>query len=208
MNNDFESAQGKKKRIIANILLISTTILWGSSFIITKNLTQNIPIFLYLGIRFFIAFVGFCPYFIRFKKINKRVLFLGFLTGLIYYFGIFFQTWGIQTTTAGKTAFITGLSTIMVPFIIWIGFKKKLNKRIWIAVIISVVGMGFLLLEGASGIIRGRDAGARPCDCGVRRGSHIRGRPDSFGHGCRSLARGGRTVIGLCLRCDRSMQGG
>ena len=155
MNNDIESTQGKKNRIIANILLISTTILWGSSFIITKNLTQTVPIFLYLGIRFLIAFVGFCPYFIRIKKINKRILTLGILTGVIYYFGIFFQTWGIQTTTAGKTAFITGLSTIMVPFIIWIGFKIKLNKRIWIAVVISVVGMAFLLLEGTSGIIIG-----------------------------------------------------
>lgn len=155
MNNDFESNQEKKNRIIANILLISTTVLWGSSFIITKNLTQTVPIFFYLGIRFLIAFVGFCPYFIRIKKINRRILFLGILTGVIYHFGIFFQTWGIQTTTAGKTAFITGLSTIMVPFIIWIGFKKTLKKRIWIAVIISVVGMAFLLLEGASGIIIG-----------------------------------------------------
>jgi len=155
MSNDIESTQGKKKRIIANLLLISTTVLWGSSFIITKNLTQNVPIFLYLGIRFLIALIGFCPYLIRIKKINKRLLFLGFLSGLIYFLGIVFQTWGIQTTTAGKTAFITGLSTIMVPFIIWIGFKQTLKKKIWTAVIISVVGMGFLLLEGASGIIIG-----------------------------------------------------
>lgn len=155
MNNDIESTQRNKNRIIANILLISTTILWGSSFIITKNLTQNIPIFFYLGIRFLIAFIGFCPCFIRIKKIDKRILFLGILTGVIYFLGIFFQTWGIQTTTAGKTAFITGLSTIMVPFIIWIGFKKTLKKRIWIAVITSVIGMAFLLLEGTSGIIIG-----------------------------------------------------
>jgi len=66
-----------------------------------------------------------------------------------------FQTFGVQTTTAGKAAFITGLSTIMVPFITWIGFKKTLKKRIWIAVIVSVIGMAFLLLEGESGIIFG-----------------------------------------------------
>ena len=125
MNNDIESIQGKKNRTNANILLISTTILWGSSFIITKNLTQNVPIFLYLGIRFLIAFVGFCPYFIRIKKINKRILYLGILTGAIYFFGIFFQTWGIQTTTAGKTAFITGLSTIMVPLLSGLDSKKN-----------------------------------------------------------------------------------
>jgi len=89
------------------------------------------------------------------KKLNKKIVLLGSLTGLIYYLGIFFQTWGIQTSTAGKTAFITGLSTIIVPFITWIGFKKSLKKRIWMAVMISVTGMAFLLLEGASGIIIG-----------------------------------------------------
>jgi drug/metabolite transporter (DMT)-like permease len=147
--------QVPRLKIIANILLISTTILWGTSFIITKTLTENLPIFLYLGIRFSIAIIGFFPYLIRIKKFNKKILLFGCLTGLIYFFGIFFQTWGIQTTTAGKAAFVTGLSTVMVPFITWIGFKKSLKKRIWVAVIFSMVGMAFLLLEGASGFIIG-----------------------------------------------------
>ncbi|MFW9938971.1 MAG: DMT family transporter [Candidatus Thorarchaeota archaeon] len=155
MKNDNNNHSITKYRIAANVLLIMTTILWGTSFIITKNLTQTLPIFIYLGIRFSIAILGFFPYFIRIKKMNKKILLLGSLTGLLYYFGILFQTWGIQTTTAGKTAFITGLSTIMVPFITWIGFKKALNKKIWIAAIISVAGMAFLFLEGTYGIIIG-----------------------------------------------------
>ena len=149
----------KKYRInpktIANILLVLTTLLWGTSFIITKNLTQEVPIFLYLGIRFSIAILGFIPYFIRIKRINKRILLFGTLTGLLYYFAIVFQTLGIQTTTAGKAAFITGLSTIMVPFITWLGFRKAIKKRVWLAVIISISGMVFMLLEGESTIIIG-----------------------------------------------------
>ena len=149
----------KKYRInpktIANILLVLTTLLWGTSFIITKNLTQEVPIFLYLGIRFSIALIGFIPYLIRIKRMNKKILLFGTLTGLIYYFAIVFQTLGIQTTTAGKAAFITGLSTIMVPFITWLGFRKAIKKRVWLAVVISISGMVFLLLEGESNIIIG-----------------------------------------------------
>jgi len=155
MKNHTECINQSKYKITANILLISTTILWGTSFIITKTLTQSLPMFFYIGIRFLIAIIGLFPYFIRIKKFNKKILLLGSLTGLIYYFGIVFQTWGLQTTTAGKTAFITGLSTTMVPFISWIGLKKAIKKRIWVAVIISVLGMAILLLEGASGIIIG-----------------------------------------------------
>ena len=142
-------------KTIANILLVLTTLLWGTSFIITKNLTQEVPVFLYLGIRFSIAIIGFIPYLIRIKRMNTKILLFGTLTGLMYYFAIVFQTLGIQTTTAGKAAFITGLSTIMVPFIAWIGLKKALKKRVWLAVIISIIGMVFLLLEGESGIIIG-----------------------------------------------------
>ena len=143
-------------KTIANILLVLTTLLWGTSFIITKNLTQEVPIFLYLGIRFSIAILGFIPYLIlRIKRINKKILLFGTLTGLMYYFAIVFQTFGIQATTAGKAAFITGLSTIMVPFITWLGFRKAIKKRVWLAVIISMSGMVFLFLEGEANVIIG-----------------------------------------------------
>jgi len=142
-------------KTVANILLVLTTLLWGTSFIITKNLTQEVPIFLYLGIRFSIAIIGFIPYFIRIKRINKKILLFGTLTGLMYYFAIVFQTLGMRTTRAGMAAFITGLSTIMVPFITWVGFKKPIKKRVWLAVIISISGMVFLSLEEESSDITG-----------------------------------------------------
>ncbi len=153
---DYSKSQGSpKKKVIANILLILTTLLWGTSFILTKNLTQEVPIFLYLGIRFSIAIIGFIPYLIRIKRLNKKILLYGTLTGLLFYAVMVFQTLGIQTTTAGKAAFITGLSTIMVPFITWLGFRKAIKKRVWLAVIVSISGMVFLLLEGESNIIIG-----------------------------------------------------
>ena len=155
MEDNTKTQGSSKTRIVANILLILTTLLWGTSFIITKNLTQEVPVFLYLGIRFSIALFGFIPYLIRIKRVNKKILLFGTLTGLLYYVAIVFQTLGIQTTTAGKAAFITGLSTIMVPFITWLGFRKAIKKRVWLAVVISISGMVLLLLEGESNIIIG-----------------------------------------------------
>ncbi len=144
-----------RRNIIAIFLLIITTVLWGTSFIITKNITENIPIFLYLGLRFLIAFLGFIPFFPHFKNLNKKIIIMGLITGTLYFFGMVFQTYGLQSTTAGKTGFITGLSTVIVPFIAWLGYKKPLNIRIWIAVMLSLIGMAFLLLEGESGFIIG-----------------------------------------------------
>jgi drug/metabolite transporter (DMT)-like permease len=144
-----------KRSTIAIILLILTTILWGTSFIITKNITQEVPVFFFIGLRFIIAFLGFLPFLFHLKKLNKETLLMGIITGIIYFLGFTIQTTGLQTTTAGKAGFITGLSAIFVPFIAWFGFKKPLSKRIWGAVALSVIGMAFLLLEGESGVILG-----------------------------------------------------
>ncbi len=145
----------KWQKIISIILLVLTTVLWGTTFIITKNLTKSIPIFLYLGLRYFIAFLVFLPFLYQLKTINKKLIIGGVFTGTLYFFSIVFQTFGIQTTTAGKAGFITGLSTIMVPFLTWIIRKKKVSYRIWFAVVLSLIGMAFLLLENESGVILG-----------------------------------------------------
>ena len=159
MENAFTFKTITKKTIIANILLILTTILWGTTFIITKTLTKDIPIFLYLGLRYLLGTIGFIPLFFHFKNFNKKILLVGILTGFIYYLLMVFQTYGLQTTTAGKAGFITGLSTVMVPFITWFFYKRKVKYRIWIAVGLSVIGMALLLieklLENESGIIIG-----------------------------------------------------
>ncbi|MFX0032739.1 MAG: DMT family transporter [Promethearchaeota archaeon] len=143
------------KEILAIILLVLTTILWGTTFIITKTLTQEIPIFLYLGVRYLFGTIGFIPLFFHFKFINKKIIFLGTTTGFIYFLSMVFQTYGLQTTTPGKAGFITGLSTVIVPFLAWFISKKRVNFRIWIAVILSVGGMALLLLENESGMIVG-----------------------------------------------------
>ena len=137
------------------VLLVLTTVLWGTSFIITKNLTQTLPVFLYMTLRFSIAIIGFLPYLFHFRRIDKKSVIGGFLTGLIFFVSMAFQTAGIQTTSAGKAAFITALGTIIVPFIAWIGFKKKINIRIWIALPFCFIGTSLLLLEGESGIVIG-----------------------------------------------------
>ncbi len=152
-NNNFTPSS--KNRLIAILLLIITTILWGSTFIISKNIIQNVPIFFYLGMRFLFALLIFTPYLVNVKKFNKRVIGFGLLTGVIYWISIVIQTFGLLTTTAGKGGFLTGLNTVMVPFLAWLFYKKAPNNRIWVAVGLSVFGMALLLLEGEGRLVIG-----------------------------------------------------
>lgn len=155
MVSTIESDTSRRLKIIAIIFLILTTFLWGSSFIITRNIVQEIPVFLYIGIRFSFALLGYVPFLKHFRKINKKVIIYGFITGLLYFLSIITQALGLQTTSAGKAAFITGLSTIMVPFIMRLGYKTPLKKRIWLAATLATIGIGVLFLEGVTGVLIG-----------------------------------------------------
>ena len=156
MEKEGTAQNSLRLRMLSTIALILTTLLWGTTFIITKTITQGLPIFLYLFLRYSISLIGFLPILIlRFRGFNKKLIYAGIVSGAIYFISMVFQTYGLQTTTAGKAGFITGLGTVMVPFISWAIFKKRIKIRIWMAAVISVVGMGFLLLEGESGVIIG-----------------------------------------------------
>jgi drug/metabolite transporter (DMT)-like permease len=144
-----------KTKLTANLVMILATVFWGSTFIITKILIQNVPVFLFLGIRYLFALIGFAPFFLRLKKINKKIIYMAVLTGLPYFLAIIFQTFGLQTTTAGKSGFITALYSIFVPIIAWLLFKKQIQRKIWIAVPISIVGVALLTLQGEFGIVVG-----------------------------------------------------
>lgn len=155
MVDSTKSGISSKKSKIAIFLLILTTILWGTSFVITKSITEQVPIFLYISLRFAIALIGFLPFFAHLRYLKKKILVMAFITGMLYFFGFAIQTFGLQTTTAGKTGFITGLSTVIVPFITWILYKKTIGWRLWVAIALSVVGMAFLLLENEAGVVIG-----------------------------------------------------
>lgn len=155
MSENVDIVSLSKRRLVAVILFVFITLLWGMSIIITKNIIKEIPLYIYITLRYFIALLGFAPFFVRMKHLNKKVIWMGGFTGLIYFLSMVFQTQGLETTTAGKAGFITGLGTIMVPFFAWVIFKKPIKKRIWLAVPLSMLGMALLLLEKESDLVIG-----------------------------------------------------
>jgi drug/metabolite transporter (DMT)-like permease len=71
-------------------------------------------------------------------------------TGVIFLIGYAFQTFGLRYTGAGRAAFITGLSTIMVPLILVLLFHERLKMRPVIGALLATCGMAVLGIEGAA----------------------------------------------------------
>lgn len=100
----------------AEFYLLSITIIWGSTFILTKQVLGSASPFVYIALRFAIASVLFVLlFFKRLKSIPKSALVKGSILGLLLSAGFVLQTLGLQYTSASKSAFITGMMVVFTP---------------------------------------------------------------------------------------------
>jgi drug/metabolite transporter (DMT)-like permease len=132
---------------IAFGLLVSAAVLFGSTLIVTKLGTQTVPIFLFIGIRHLIALLCYIPLMGKLRQLKKDVVIAALITGSMNFLFVTFQTYGLQTTTAGKGGFITSLYVMLTPVLAWVIFKAKIELKQWIAIIISVNGLIILFLD-------------------------------------------------------------
>jgi drug/metabolite transporter (DMT)-like permease len=75
------------------------------------------------------------------------------MIGIFLFAGYLFQTLGLQTTTPPKSAFLTGLATVMVPLLGALVYSIKPQVSEVVGVLAATLGMGLMTLEGPIGSI-------------------------------------------------------
>jgi len=136
-----------ENKLIAQICLVITTAIWGITFIMVKEALNDAPPYAFATWRFLIA--GLCNLLFithQFKSFTKIEIIGGFFCGILLHAGYAFQNYGLQLTSASKSAFITGISILIVPFILWFFQKKSISIKTWLAVLIALIGL-FLLIN-------------------------------------------------------------
>ena len=138
----------EKKIILADLALLFVALLWGGGFVAVKEAVNHIPPFYLISIRFGAsAILISLIYWKKLKEIQKEDLTIGILVGFFLFLGFAAQTSGAQFTSAGKSAFLTAVNVIIVPFAGWILYKNKLDSRTVIAAILCLIGIAFLTLR-------------------------------------------------------------
>ena len=131
----------------AELLLVSTTFIWGSTFVIVKGALADAAPFPFIAIRF--ALAGFLMWiFMARGRLDPKVLLPGVLLGTMLFAGYAFQTWGLVFTSPSKSAFITGFSVILVPLIsIFHGYRLRVANALGAA--LGLLGLYFLVAPSA-----------------------------------------------------------
>lgn len=136
------------KQLKADLALLAVTAVWGSTFVITKNILNNISTYNFLALRFILAFIiSGIIFYKNMLKIDKKTILYGFLIGAILFLGYAFQTIGLNYTTPSKSGFITGFSVVIVPIISSISAKKLPYKSTILGVLFAIIGLGFMTLD-------------------------------------------------------------
>ncbi|MFL0196837.1 DMT family transporter [Clostridium sp. WILCCON 0269] len=154
----------KKQELKSNILLLITATIWGMAFVAQKVGAKYIGPFAFNGVRFALGGISLIPLLLYFNKApnqninnyNKSYNFItpGIITGCVLFFGVSFQQIGLNYTSAGKAAFITGLYIVFVP-IISIFLKRNTPVITWISVTITAIGLYFLSVNENFSISQG-----------------------------------------------------
>ena len=144
------------KSVAADLSLLLVVIIWGSTFVIVQDAIAFLSPFSFNAVRFLIAALALCLFYIAFVKKSKshftaNSLKSGFIIGFWLFLGYAFQTVGLLYTTPAKAGFITGLSVILVPLFAFILMKQHLGKFAIAGVISATAGLYMLtLLQTAS----------------------------------------------------------
>ena len=138
----------------ASLLVIS--IIWGSTFIITKQVIENVPVFYFLTLRFTAASVLLSIICLpRIRQITFQTILDGAILGSVLFLTYAFQTIGLKYTQASVTAFITGLYVVFVPVFSLIILKKRPRPYAVIGVLLAFAGLVLITLNGSILLSRG-----------------------------------------------------
>lgn len=135
-------------RLRADGLLLLTAVVWGSGFVAQRVAAALIGPFTYNGARFFLGAL-FLLMIVRFRfNIEKHDLKGVALAGTLLFLGSWLQQAGLATTTTANASFITGLYVILVPIVLWVGWRQQVQARVWLAACLAVVGALLLSTGG------------------------------------------------------------
>ncbi|HAM24501.1 MAG TPA: EamA family transporter [Actinobacteria bacterium] len=139
-----------KARGIATALLIATTAVWGSTFVVVKDLVQDLPVADFLAVRFALAAAVLAILRPKSLRLTRQHLRWGVPLGVVLALGYLLQTQGLRTTSAWTAGFITGLFVVFTPLLSSALFKQRLPRGTWWGVALATAGLAALSLQGWS----------------------------------------------------------
>ncbi len=133
----------------ADAVLLFITAVWGVTFGVVKGALGDADPLSFLALRF--SFAALAAVLIARRALFDAALWRSAVVlGACLMAGYQLQTWGLLWTSPSRSAFLTGLCVILVPFLSVVLFKRRLVVPAVVGAAIALVGLYLLTGAGAA----------------------------------------------------------
>ncbi len=136
-----------KRSTLAGFALTGAAILFGSTFVVIKDVVAGFPPITFVGWRFLLG--GLALGLLSFPR-GRGLWRDATITGALLFVGYAAQTAGLVTTGASNSALITGLFVIVTPLLVAILARRPPGA--WVVVGAVTAFMGVVLLTAEEGL--------------------------------------------------------
>jgi len=131
---------------VSVLSLLLVTVVWGATFPVLKIATAQLSGIETSALRFALAALCMLPWAVRAPRQTWRD---GAFLGALVLFSYVAQAIGLQHISSNRSAFLTSLNVLMVPFL-GVLFGKSLSWRVLLAAGVACLGIGLMSWEGGA----------------------------------------------------------
>ena len=143
-----------RRPIKAHLLLVLVTFIWGSTFVLMKAALRDASPLALNGVRLGLAAVLLAIYYREdIARLTRPAFLMGCSVGVFLFLGYAFQSTGLTMTTPSKSAFLTGVSTVLVPIVIIALWRTRIHLWRALGILLAIGGLFLMTVPaGRQGI--------------------------------------------------------
>lgn len=146
-----EDRAAQRRLLIADLLLVTVTMFWGTSFALVKEVLEATSVPNLMFIRFGLTALFLLPVaLIKQRGFSRDLIRPGIICGLLLFSAFLTQANGLVHTSASRSGFITGLNVILVPIFAIFLLRRMPTKQALIGAGLAFGGLYFLTAMGGT----------------------------------------------------------
>ncbi len=162
---------GQKKSMGSSLMMMLTAFIFGIAFVAQSDGMNYVGGFTFVGCRYLLAGMFLLPVIAIFRRKNqvlwktmepearsrcsRNSLTGGICCGICLFLGTSLQQFGVAYTTVAKAGFITSLYIVMVPLAGLLFLHKRVERNVWMGVMLALAGMYLLCIKAGFSVETG-----------------------------------------------------
>ncbi len=130
---------------VAVVLIFLVATAWGATFTVIKDVLADIAPEPFIFLRFTLAGIVLAAMALFRGGLPRATFRAGLILGVLVFVGYWCQTRGLMVISPSRSAFLTGLYVVLVPFCDRLLYRTRIDARAWIGSALAVVGTTMLI---------------------------------------------------------------